>query len=389
MNDIEKLKKEIREEFPILNNIVYFDNAAQSLKPVSAIEAIKTYYTYESVSVRTGDTPLGNKINQIYKQTKQKIAELINSDPEQIIYTSGTTDSLNTFALMFSQIIQPNKKILISAYNHSSNMLPWIELAKSRNIQFEITEEILDKIDDNVQLICLSQSTNNFDVKYNIEEIYTKAQKFGAIVLNDAAQSITHEKVDQNYADVIAFSTNKLLGPSGLGILAIKKDLLKKIRPTRFGGGSVHEIAPDGTWIPKETIQAFEPGTPNIAAIYMFNKSLDLFLRIGYDNIQKILLELSNYLYEKLSKLKNVEIYSKKGSIITLFNIKNINAQDVATYLGTKNIYVNAGIFCAPFVRNIKSERSYVRVSLAIYNNFGDIDKLVNEIKNGGDFYGF
>lgn len=389
MNDFEKLKNEIRSEFPILKNIVYLDNAAQSLKPISAIDAINTYYTYESISVRTGDTPLGNKINQIYKQTKEKIAILINSNPEQIIYTSGTTDSLNTFALMFNQILEPKKKILISAYNHSSNMLPWIELAKSRNIEFIISEEIYENIDENIQLICLSQSTNNFDIKYDIKKIYEKAKKFGAIVLNDAAQSITHEKVDQNYADVIAFSTNKLLGPSGLGVLSIKKDLLKKIRPTRFGGGSVHDIDKSGNWIPKETIQAFEPGTPNIAAIYMFNKSLDLFLKIGYDNIQKILLELSNYLYDKLVKLKNVEIHTQKGSIITLFNVKNINSQDVATYLGSKNIYVNAGIFCAPFVRNIKKERSYIRVSLGIYNNFDDIDKLVYEIENGGDFYAF
>ncbi|WP_238523095.1 aminotransferase class V-fold PLP-dependent enzyme [Mycoplasma crocodyli] len=222
-----------------------------------------------------------------------------------------------------------------------------------------------------------------------MEKIYKKAKKYNSILINDAAQAIAHEKVSFNSCDVIAFSANKFYGPTGLGVLGIKSELLRKVSPSKFGGGSVANINKDNSWTLKDTITIFEPGTPDLAGIYMFNESLNFFDSIGYKRTNAILDDLSIYLHNELSKLDNIDLYSKPGDKIALINVKNVNAQDVATYLGDKNIYTIAGIFCAPYLRNIKSDNSYLRISLAIYNNYDDIDKLVNELKNGGDFLEF
>ncbi|TNK81765.1 aminotransferase class V [Mycoplasmopsis pullorum] len=379
----------IRSQFPILKKITYFDSAALVLKPQCAIDSSNEFYTNFSISSRTQDTPLGNFINQKVHETRQKTADLIDAQSDEIIFTSGTTQSLNTLAQMLGPIVNADDVILLSSYNHSSNMIPWIELAKAKKAKIIFSENIENDINPKVKIVALAQETNNFNVNFDIKKIYQKCLENDALLINDAAQSIAHEKSSLKYAHALVFSTNKLYGPTGLGVLAIKKELLAQIKPVEYGGGTLSAIDQNANWTPKKGIQIYEPGTQNLAGIFMFNSSLDFLNTVGYEQTQKILKELSLYLHQELKKIKNVEIYTVPGDSITLINVKNVNAQDVATYLGTKNIYTIAGIFCAPYLRNIQSQHSFLRISLGIYNTFEDIDKLIKELKEGGDFYAF
>ncbi|WP_036430498.1 aminotransferase class V-fold PLP-dependent enzyme [Mycoplasmopsis felis] len=385
------MNNDIRKQFDILNKITYFDSAALVLKPKIAIDAIHNYYQNISISSRTQDTPLGNLVNQTIFNVRQKVANLIDAKINEIIFTSGTTESINLFVNMFSHLLKPKDVILLHSYNHSSNLVPWIEVAKKTKAIIKISDDVeLDLIKTkNIKILALSQETNNFNKSFDFSLISKICKEKKIWLFNDAAQAISHSKVSLNLFDIVVFSTNKFYGPTGMGILAIKEDLLKKLRPVKFGGGTVNEINKDHSFVLKTDISVFEPGTPDIAGFFMFDKALDFFNSIGYQRTQNILKDLSIYLHKKLMKLKNINVYSKPGHYIALINVKNINPQDVATYLGQKNIYTIAGIFCAQYLKNIVSEHSFLRISLGIYNNYDDINKLVDELEKGGDFYAF
>lgn len=378
-----------KKDFPMANKITYFDSAALVLKPKVAIDALNYFYNNISISSRTADTPLGNIVNSTINQVRSKVAQLLEADDSEIIFTSGTTESLNLVAYMLSDLLQPEDEILLSAYNHASNMIPWYEISLRTKTKVVVSEDIESSITGKTKIIAIAQESNNFKVSYDLDKIYQLANEVGAYLVNDAAQSIAHSPTSLKKSHIIAFSANKFYGPTGLGVLAIQKNLLRNLKPAKFGGGSISEIKKNLEWTKRDTISLFEPGTPDLAGLFMFDKSLDYFFGIGYKRTQVILHDLSIYLHQKLAPLDNVEVFSNPGDYIVLLNVKGINSQDVATYLGTKNIYTIAGIFCAHYLRNIKDTYSYLRVSLGIYNTFEDIDKLVEALKNGGDFYAF
>ncbi|MHA0272789.1 aminotransferase class V-fold PLP-dependent enzyme [Mycoplasma sp. 48589B] len=382
-------QNDIRKQFPILDKITYFDSAALVLKPKEASDAIYDYYCNKSISSRTADTPLGNEVNSTINRVRNKVANLLEAQDNEIIFTSGTTESINLFVNMFASLLEEGDEVLLSAYNHSSNLIPWIEAAKKSNAKVKISQNILQDINPKTKVVALSHETNNFNQNFNVKAIADKAHEVGAILFDDAAQAIAHQQVSLKEVDAIAFSTNKFYGPTGMGVLAIRSNILSQLRPVKFGGGSVNAIDKNACWNPKQSIAVFEPGTPDIAGFFMFDKSLDFFQSVGYKLTQEILKELSKYLHDQLAQLPNVEVFTHAGDYIALINVKNINAQDVATYLGSKNIYTIAGIFCAPYLRNIQETYSFLRISLGIYNNKEDIDKLIDALKNGGDFYAF
>ncbi|WP_406613669.1 aminotransferase class V-fold PLP-dependent enzyme [Mycoplasma corogypsi] len=379
--------KEIRALFPMANQVVYLDSAALVLKPQTAIDAMVDFYTNKSISSRTSDTKIGYLVNQKINQVRQKVADLLDADSSEIIFTSGTTESINNFAYMFSQTLTQGDIVLLSAYNHSSNMIVWIELSKKYGFTVEIVENLYENIRKGVKLVSLSQETNNFNANFNIEKIAQKAHEVGAFVFNDAAQAISHDKVSLKVVDGIAFSSNKFYGPTGIGVLAIKKEFLIKLKPAKFGGGTVVDVPKDhNNWTMRNTISAFEPGTPDLAGFFMFDAALDFFNSIGYQKTQAILDELANYLYDRLTEVEGLKIHTKRGDYITLVTFEKYGTQDVATYLGSKDIYTISGIFCAPYLRNIYENHSYLRISLGIYNNYEDIDKLIEALEQG-DYY--
>ncbi|UVD81944.1 aminotransferase class V-fold PLP-dependent enzyme [Mycoplasma iguanae] len=375
--------KDYRHLFPMAEKITYLDNSALVLKPISVIEAGNDFYTNYSISPRTADSRLGIEVNQKIEETRAMTADLIDGYPEEIIFTSGTTESLNLFAQMSQQFLKEDDEILISSYNHSSNIIPWIEVAKNTKSKIIYSENILEDINSKTKIVTLSQVTNNINQFFDMDAIYQKVQENGAILINDAAQAVAHEKITFENSDIIAFSANKLYGPTGLGVLAIKKELLQLLKPTKFGGGAVNEIIDSNQWTAKEGVKAFEPGTINIAAVWQFHAAIKFFTEIGLDYVQEKLSSIAKYLYDQLSKIQNVEIASKRGDFLTLFNIKGFNSQDIASYLGHKDIYVRAGTFCSKLIPYITQRSSFVRISLAIYNNKSDIDTLIKAIKEG------
>ncbi|TDU96790.1 cysteine desulfurase/selenocysteine lyase [Metamycoplasma hyosynoviae] len=387
------MMKNWKIKFPMFKNnknIVYFDNSALTFKPYSVIEKGNEFYEKYSISTRTANSILGIKVIQEIEETRKNVSSFINGQDGQIIFTSGTTESLNLIVKMLSSIIKEGK-ILLSKFNHSSNIVPFIENFKtSKKVlidYFEDENDLIEKIkSDTISIVSLSQMTNNYNVKYDLENIYKYCKTKNIILINDAAQAIAHEKVSLENCDVIAFSANKMYGPTGVGVLAIKNNLFEKLEPTKWGGGQVHNID-YCTWISNTNISKFEPGTHNICGILQLNEAIKFVQEIGYEEIQSVEKEVANYLYDKLSGLKNIEIKSNHGDIITLFNVKNIPSQDIASYLGHKNIYVRSGLFCAQMTTKIDNfENSYVRVSLSFYNNFKDVDTFINALKEGGEF---
>ncbi|MDJ1648974.1 cysteine desulfurase [Mycoplasma phocimorsus] len=378
----------IKKYFPSANKYVYFDSAAMGLKPKMAIKANNYFYNNISVSTRSSDTKLGNLVNNTIFETKKKIMNLVDASiPQEIIFTSGTTESINMFANMFKELLKEDDEIIIDELNHSSNMFPWISIAKQVKAKIIISSNVIENITNKTKLISIAQETNSFNKVYDIDLLSLICKQKKIILFNDAAQSVLHYKASLNLFDAIAFSTNKFYGPTGLGILAVNKELLAKFKPFKLGGGVIKSVENDAkSFSVNDGLDVFEAGTPNIAGIFMFNKSLDFFNLIGYEKSNNIIKELSIYLHKKLQEVKNIKISSKPGDIIVLFNIDNVFCQDVSSYLAKHNIYTRAGSFCVKMLDNIYDNQGFVRISLGIYNTKKDIDKLVNTLKKAKTF---
>ncbi|AZZ65468.1 aminotransferase class V-fold PLP-dependent enzyme [Metamycoplasma phocicerebrale] len=384
--------KKIKNLFPMFKNnkkIVYLDNAALAFKPKSVINKGIEFYEKYSISTRTADSILGYKMANDLLDVRKKIANFIDSKPNEVIFNSGSTEGLNTIAKMLSNIFNEGE-IIFSYYNHSSAIVPFLENFKNKNFKvlyFSAEEEIINAINSQTKIVVIPQITNNFQMKYNFKKIYEKCKKYNVILINDAAQAVVHEKVSLKLSDVIVFSGNKLYGPTGIGALIIKEELLNKLLPQKWGGGQVQDIYDSWNWNPRNTIGKWEPGTANFAGILQLGEAIDFFTNYDLKCIKDHEKEIANYAYDKLLSVNNIKIDSKRGDNIILFNIENIPSQEVAYYLGKRNIYVRAGAFCAYKFKEIKKlTNSYVRVSLAMYNTKKDIDILVEELKKGGNF---
>lgn len=379
----------IRNEFPMLqNDLVYLDSSALVQKPNSVINAINDFYTKYSISNRTSDSKLGILVNNKIEDTRKKVAHLLNANKDEIIFNSGTTEGLNYIAQLLAPLINENEEILISKYNHSSHIIPWVEVAKIKKAKIIFSDNLINDINSNTKIIAFTQSNNNFQQKINIEDLSKKAKENQALIINDAAQAISHEEVNAKYFDAIAFSSNKFFGPTGLGILYIKKNLLTKIQSKKYGGGTVEKIEQNGEWTRKPSIIQHEAGTLNLSAIFGFYEALVFYESIDKQAMKKYLEDLSIYACNKLQKVKDVVLLSKPKDFIILFEIKNISAQDISSYLGHKNIYVRSGYFCAQYLQYIHNNPT-IRISLHIYNNQRDIDILCDLLNNKEDFLDF
>lgn len=377
----------IRRQFPSINKYVYFDSAAMSLKPKSAIKVNDYFYNNICVSTRSSDTKLGNLVNKTIFDTKIKLMKLLEASiPQEIIFTSGTTESINMFANMFGELLKEGDEIILDELNHSSNMFPWISIVKKVNAKVIITSDVTQKISSKTKLIAIAQETNSFNKKYDIEKLSSICKQAGIILFNDAAQSVLHSSPSLKLFDAIAFSANKFYGPTGLGILGVNKSLLAKLKPFKLGGGIIKNIKSASSFELNDNLEVFEAGTPNIAGIFMFNKSLDFFNQVGYQKSNEIINSLSHYLHKQLLAIDNIQISSKPGDSIILFNIKNVFCQDISSYLAKYNIYTRAGSFCVKMLDNIYDNKGFVRISLGIYNNKKDIDKLIKVLKGAKTF---
>lgn len=379
----------IKNQFPMLqNDLIYLDSSALVQKPESVIKAINDFYTKFSISNRTNDSKIGILVNNKIEDTRQKVANLLNATKDEIIFNSGTTEGLNYIAQLLVSLIKKDNEILISKYNHSSHIIPWIEISKITEAKIIFSDNLINDINNKTKIIAFTQSNNNFQQKINIQDLSNKAKKYQALIINDAAQAISHEEVNAKYFDAIAFSSNKFFGPTGLGILYINKNLLTKIKSKKYGGGTVEKIEENGQWTRKPSIIQHEAGTLNLSAIFGFYEALVFYENIDKEAMKKYLKDLSIYAHKKLRNIKDIIVLSKPEDFIILFEVKNISAQDISSYLGHKNIYVRSGYFCAQYLQYVHNNPT-IRVSLHIYNDKKDIDVLCDLLNHKEDFLDF
>lgn len=387
-----------REDFPILkNNIVYFDNGATTLKPISVINAVSDYYTNYPSNAHRGDYKISLKASSEYELVREKVKNFINADSkEEIIFTSGTTESLNMIINgYFKNKLNKDDEVLLTKSEHASNILPWFELENEIGINVKYiplsenhtvtVDNVINSINENTKVISIAHISNVIGDVRPIKEIVEYAHKNGILVVLDAAQSIGHISVDVKDLDVdfLAFSAHKMLGPTGVGVLYGKYDLLDELKPINYGGGmNVAFVSPKQIEY-MELPYKLEAGTQNIAGVIGFGKAIDYINEIGVDNIEEYIISLKEYLINKLSNIENINIYNKdiQGSTVT-FNIDGIFSQDVAIYLDKYNICVRSGAHCAKKLEDEIGIKNTVRVSLYFYNTKDDIDKLVEALKN-------
>lgn len=392
--------KKVRDDFPFIKkntNYVYFDNGATSLKPQSVIDRINDYNSYESCSNHSTDYKLVYDLNKEIEEVRTKIAKYINAESNEIIFTSGSTHSSNLVALSYGiNNLTKDDVILTSFIEHASSILPWFNVSKKNNAKikyFEFDKDLkfdLNKykesfVNNNVKVVVIAQTSNVLSYTLPIKDICKVAHDNGAIVVCDCAQSAPHIKIDVKDLDVdfLFFSAHKMCGPTGIGVLYGKYNLLNSMDPLFYGGASNARFDKDKNIILKDTPYKFESGTTNLSAILGFGKAIDYINDLGLDNIREYEKELNKYLFDKLSKLDNVVIYNNlsNNSVIS-FNIKNIFSQDAASYLGTKGICVRSGNHCAKLLHNLIGTDDTIRASLYFYNTKEEIDYFVDVLKD-------
>ena len=382
-----------REDFPLLKqDIIYFDNSATSLKPKCVIDKIADYYTNYSANAHRGDYDLSFKVDQEYEQTRALVKDFLNAKSlEEIIFTSGTTESLNMIAHgFFEDLLEPNDEILLTTSEHASNVLPWFRLANKLGVKinyiplddnYYVTLDNVKKVvTPQTKVISLAGITNVIGDKRPIKEITEYAHAHNIFVVVDAAQMIPHMRVDVSDLDVdfLAFSGHKICGPTGVGVLYGKKELLEHLEPTNLGGGMNESFdSPDQVYL-KPLPTRLEAGTPNIAGVIGLGEAIKYIESIGYTKINDQVHNLRKYLISKLLPIKYIDIINlESDSGIIAFNVSNIFSQDIAYYLNKYNICVRAGNHCAKILKNAVGVTNTVRISLYFYNTYEEIDNLV------------
>ena len=382
-----------REDFPLLNEeIIYFDNSATSLKPKCVIDKMVDYYTNYPANAHRGDYDLSYKVDQEYEETRELVKDFINAQElEEIVFTNGTTESLNMIVNgFFANYLEANDEVLLTTSEHASNILPWFRLATTRGIKisyipldsnYYLTIDNLKKsVTPNTKVISIAGITNVIGDSRPIKEICKFAHERNTFVVLDGAQMVPHMKIDVEDLDVdfLAFSAHKMCGPTGVGVLYGKRELLEHLEPTILGGGMNESFDnPDEVYL-KELPTRLEAGTRNIAGVIGFGEAIKYLNKIGMENIHKYELDLRKYLIDKLLPLKHIDIINiESDSGIVAFNVSGIFSQDVAYYLNKYNVCIRAGNHCAKILKSSVGVNNTVRISLYFYNTYEEIDNLI------------
>ncbi|RKJ68622.1 cysteine desulfurase [Butyricicoccus sp. 1XD8-22] len=401
---------EIRKYFPILNQevnghpLVYLDSAATSQKPVQVLDVIRKYYDFDNSNVHRGVHTLGNRATDSYEGAREKIRKFINAkSTKEIIYTRGTTTSLNTVASAYGrQNINEGDEIVISYMEHHSNLIPWQQLAKAKKAvlkYFElekdgtITLETVEKtITDKTKIVAITMASNVLGTINPIKEIAEIAHKHDAIIVVDAAQAAPHMPIDVQDLDVdfLGFSGHKMCGPTGIGVLYGKQQLLEEMEPIEFGGEMIDFVdLYESTW--KELPWKFEGGTPNIAGAIGLGAAIDFLTEIGLDKIAEHEHKLVEYAMSEMEKIEGLTIYGprdpKKRCGLITFNLEGVHPHDVATVLDMNGIAVRAGHHCAQPLMKWLTCTATARASFYMYNNTEDIDRLVEGLKGAKEYF--
>lgn len=387
-----------REDFPMLNtNYIYLDNGATTWKPKCVVDKINEYYTKYTANAHRGDYDISLKVDNEYENARDLVKEFINAKTRQeIVFTSGTTNSLNMIVDgFFRNHLEPGDEVIISESEHASNILPWYRLAKDNGIivkycplddnHYVTLNNLKSIVTPNTKVISLAMITNVIGDLRPIKEISEFAHQNNIFVVVDGAQSVPHIKTDVQDldCDFLAFSGHKMCGPTGIGILYGKFELLNELEPQNLGGGMNESFDSIEEVYLKPLPTRLEAGTPNIEGAIGLGASIEYLTKIGLDNITTHEQTLRNYLVKELKQIPHITIINEESdSGIVAFNVDDIFAQDVAVYLNKYNICVRAGNHCAKILKNEVGVKNTVRVSIYLYNTKEEIDTLINLLKD-------
>ena len=387
-----------KADFPIFddNNLIYLDSASTSQKPKIVLDTIKNVYERYNANVHRALYDLGSKSTELYEDSREIISKLINApSSKEIIFTSGTTASINLLSYSLESKLQKHDEILISHMEHHANIVPWQQLAKrigaklrylplTKSGDIDLTNS-KKYFTNKTKIVSITHMSNVLGTINPVKKIAKMAKSVGAIYIIDGAQSVSHMNVNVQDldCDFLAFSGHKMLGPTGVGILWGKMALLNDLDPFLSGGEMIDKVnLESSTW--NDVPYKFEAGTPNYVQAIGMGEAVKYLLNIGMDNIHNYEKELTSYAIEKLQNIPSIKIYGepdKKGGVIS-FNIKNIHPQDLAQFLNEDNICMRVGHHCAQPLLKTLNETSTARISFYIYNDFSDIDKLVDSINS-------
>ncbi|OGC81577.1 MAG: hypothetical protein A2V81_04840 [Candidatus Abawacabacteria bacterium RBG_16_42_10] len=385
----------VKKDFPIFEyeaNLVYLDNASTSQTPKTVTQAMDEYYEQYRANTHRGLYKISEMATEKYEASREKVANFIHAENEEIVFTKGATHSLNILAYGLCQDLRPGDEIILTEMEHHSNLLPWQQMAKQYELVLKfipLTEDgrldmsvIEDLINPKTKILSVTHMSNVLGTINNLEKLEQIAHKHDLIFIVDACQSIPHIHINvrQINCDFLVFSGHKMLGPTGIGVLYGKKALLEKLPPLEFGGHMVAEASfHEATWA--DSPYKFEAGTMNIAGVIGFGAAVDYLEGIDREQMMKHEKELTTYALNELQKLSYIEIHGpktaeNKGGVIS-FNVKGVHSHDVAEILARDNIAVRAGHHCAmPLMSKLGCKNS-VRVSFYLYNEMADIDKLL------------
>jgi cysteine desulfurase/selenocysteine lyase len=405
LQNTESLFKNIRDDFPILKRtvrenkpLVYLDNASTTQKPNQVIDAITDYYQNHNANIHRAVYALAEEATEAYESARDKIANFINiKNRQELIFVRGTTEAINLVAYAWGRThVKEGDIIVTTEYEHHSNIVPWQLLTQEKHAKLEYIgmddngELILDDLDKilatgKVKLVTFSLMSNVLGTITDAKKIIEKCKAAGVLTLIDGAQAVPHMKVDleQLGCDFFAFSGHKMLGPTGIGVLWVRKSVLETMSPFHGGGDMIREVHKyETTW--NDLPYKFEAGTPNIADVVGFGAAIDYLTKIGMDNIREHEIELTKYAIEKFSQVKGLHIYgtkdiSKRGGVIS-FNFADVHPHDVASIIDGEGIAVRSGHHCAQVLMERLDVAATSRASFYIYNTKEEIDVLINSL---------
>ncbi|HFS1373088.1 TPA: cysteine desulfurase [Streptococcus suis] len=402
--DLERIRKDFSILDQVVNDepLVYLDNAATTQKPQQVLDVLADYYQKDNANVHRGVHTLSERATARYEAARQKVADFIQAkSSKEILFTRGTTTGLNWVAQFAKEILQPDQEVIISVQEHHSNIIPWQQAcqqtgAKLRYVTLKDGELDMDHLrsllSSKTKFVSLAHVSNVLGGVVPIGEIAEMVHQVGAYLVVDGAQSVPHMAVNVQELDVdfYAFSGHKMLGPTGIGVLYGKEELLNLMSPVEFGGEMIDFVyEQSATW--KELPWKFEAGTPSIAGAIGLGAAVDYLTEIGMDAIQAHEAELVDYVFPKLQAIPGLTIYgsqdlSKRTGVIA-FNLDDLHPHDVATALDYEGVAVRAGHHCAqPLLRYLQVPAT-VRASFYIYNTKADCDKLVEAIIKTKEFF--
>lgn len=400
MIDIIKIKK----DFPILQrkvsgkDLIYLDNAATSQKPSAVLEAISTYYKKHNSNVHRGIHTLSEEATELYEEARSKVAKFIGAQkPEEIVFTKGTTESLNRINYEWGvENLKEGDVILTTESEHHSNLIPWQILSEITGAQLKFVDlddngelsmdDFKSKLSDQVKLVAISHASNVLGTVFPIKEVCKLAKQAGALVVVDGAQAIPHIPVNVTSlgCDFYAFSSHKMLGPMGIGVLWAKKELMEAMEPYEYGGGMILSVTKDkAEWA--EIPDKFEAGTPNVAGAIGLGAAIDYLENIGMDKVRDHETNLNEYALDKLQNVDGLKILgplkAKKRTGLISFVIDGMHPHDIASVINTEGVAVRSGHHCAMPLHKLYNIPASTRASFYIYNDQQDIDLLIKGIE--------